>query len=99
MNNRVQRDLHRRFSVQKNQILRMQLSALFQNQSLPQRVRLSFLKRLNNLPRESSPTRSRNRCVLTGRGRGVLRFSRLSRLRFREMAARGDLCGISKSSW
>nr|SAI76009.1 ribosomal protein S14 [Botryococcus braunii Showa] len=99
MNNRVGRDIHRRFSVKRNQITRYQLRSLFQNQSLPDWVRFTVGERLNKLPRNSSPTRSRNRCVLSGRGRGVYRFCKLSRIQLRELAASGVLCGISKSSW
>ncbi len=54
---------------------------------------------LNDLPRDSSPVRLRNRDQVDGRPRGYLRKAGLSRIRFREMAHRGELPGITKSSW
>ncbi len=54
---------------------------------------------LNKLPKNSSPVRLRNRCQFTGRARGFLRKFKLSRLCFREMANKGLLPGIVKSSW
>lgn len=54
---------------------------------------------LQKLPRDASPTRLRNRDIADGRPRGHLRKFGLSRVRFREMAHRGELPGIRKSSW
>ena len=54
---------------------------------------------LHALPRDASPTRLRNRDAIDGRPRGFLRKAGISRVRFREMALRGELPGISKSSW
>lgn len=54
---------------------------------------------LQKLPRNSSPIRLRNRCVMTGRPRGFIRKFGLSRLTFREMALKGEIPGIKKSSW
>ena len=51
------------------------------------------------LPRNASPVRVRNRDVVDGRPRGYLRVAGVSRVRFREMAHRGELPGIIKSSW
>ncbi|AHM65833.1 30S ribosomal protein S14 [Paenibacillus polymyxa] len=54
---------------------------------------------LQKLPRDSSPTRLKNRCELTGRPRGYLRKFKLSRIAFRELAHKGQIPGITKSSW
>jgi len=54
---------------------------------------------LQNLPRNSSPTRLHNRCALTGRPRGFLRKFGLSRIAFRDLALQGKIPGIRKSSW
>ncbi len=54
---------------------------------------------LNKLPKNSSPTRLRNRCQFTGRSRGFLRKFKMSRLCFREMANQGLIPGIVKASW
>lgn len=54
---------------------------------------------LDKLPKNSSPVRLHNRCQFTGRARGVLRKFKLSRLCFREMANKGLIPGVVKSSW
>jgi small subunit ribosomal protein S14 len=54
---------------------------------------------LQKLPRNSSPIRLRNRCVITGRPRAYSRRFGVSRLVFREMALRGEIPGIKKASW
>jgi small subunit ribosomal protein S14 len=54
---------------------------------------------LNKMPRDSSPVRLRNRCLLTGRSRGYIRQFKVSRLSFREMALHGLIPGVTKSSW
>ncbi|HSX46898.1 MAG TPA: 30S ribosomal protein S14 [Patescibacteria group bacterium] len=54
---------------------------------------------LHRLPRNSSPTRWKNRCVETGRPRGYMRQFGLSRLSFREHASKGEIPGVTKSSW
>jgi small subunit ribosomal protein S14 len=62
-------------------------------------VRADAVRRLTRLPRDSSPVRGRGRDSVDGRPRGVLRKFGLSRIRFREMALRGELPGIRKASW
>lgn len=54
---------------------------------------------LAKLPRNSSPTRRTNRCIETGRSRGYMRQFGLSRISFREHASRGEIPGVTKSSW
>lgn len=54
---------------------------------------------LQKLPRNSSPTRVKNRCALTGRTRGYLRAFGLSRIKFRELAREGKIPGVKKASW
>lgn len=54
---------------------------------------------LAKLPRNSSPTRWKNRCVETGRPRAYMRQFGLSRISFREHAVKGEIPGITKSSW
>jgi small subunit ribosomal protein S14 len=60
---------------------------------------LGDLEGLARLPRNSSPTRWTNRCVETGRPRAYMRQFGLSRLSFREHAVKGEIPGITKSSW
>ncbi|PYZ97543.1 30S ribosomal protein S14 [Alteribacter lacisalsi] len=54
---------------------------------------------LAKLPRNSSPTRLNNRCMITGRPRGYMRKFELSRIKFRELAHKGQVPGVKKSSW
>ncbi|MFG6115968.1 small subunit ribosomal protein S14 [Thalassobacillus cyri] len=54
---------------------------------------------LRKLPRDSSPTRLTKRCEVTGRPRGTMRKFNLSRIKFRELAYKGQLPGIKKASW
>ncbi|EON32305.1 Ribosomal protein S14 [Gordonia terrae C-6] len=61
--------------------------------------RMTALHRLQRLPRNASLTRLRNRDAVDGRPRGYIGKAGLSRVRFRELAHRGELPGIQKSSW
>ena len=60
---------------------------------------LGDLDGLQKLPRNASPTRWKNRDVLSGRPRGYMRRFGLSRINFREKASKGEIPGITKSSW
>ena len=60
---------------------------------------LGDLEGLQKLPRNSSPTRWKNRDVITGRPRGFMRQFGLSRITFREHASKGEIPGVTKSSW
>jgi ribosomal protein S8/ribosomal protein S14 len=57
------------------------------------------LEGLAKLPRNSSPTRKKNRCIETGRPRAYMRQFGLSRISFREHASKGEIPGVTKSSW
>lgn len=54
---------------------------------------------LSKLPRDSSPSRLKNRCELTGRPRGYMRKFNMSRIAFRELAHKGQIPGVKKASW
>ncbi len=54
---------------------------------------------LANLPKNSSPTRWKNRCSETGRSRAYMRTFGLSRISFREHASKGEIPGVTKASW
>lgn len=54
---------------------------------------------LDKLPKNSSKVRLRNRCALTGRGRGYVRQFGVSRIKFRDLASEGKIPGVTKSSW
>ncbi len=75
------------------------LRALIQNLNLSLSLRAQVYRSFRSLPRETSVTRRRNRCALTGRSRAVYRRFGISRLRFRRLAGQGKLPGIKKASW
>lgn len=99
MVNSIQRDQRRRFLVSKFELRRVQYKALLQNASLPGFLRKQASSLMKKMPRKSTRTRVRNRCILTARGRGVLRFCKISRISFRELASQGVLNGVIKASW
>lgn len=99
MKNIVKRDQKRRNLFLKNELKRVQYKSLIKNFSIDGKTKKECVTKLNRMPRNSSLARVKNRCVLSGRGRAVYRFCRLSRIRFRELAAQGLVLGVSKSSW
>ncbi len=78
---------------------RAELRAAVRDPQASPEARAAAQRALQRLPRDASPTRLRNRDAVDGRPRGHLRKFGLSRVRLREMAHRGELPGISKSSW
>ena len=78
---------------------RQELKAIIKNPNTPDEERLDAQFELNRQPRDASPIRVRNRDAADGRPRGYLRKFGLSRVRVREMAHRGELPGVRKSSW
>ena len=66
---------------------------------LPMDERFQAQMKLNNMPRDGSSIRVRNRCLITGRPRGNYRKFKMSRIAFRELASTGQIPGIVKSSW
>ncbi len=78
---------------------RAELKRRSKDLSLRPEERMEALEALAKLPRNSSPVRLVSRCMVSGRGRGVYRKFRLSRIAFRELAHAGQLPGVHKSSW
>ncbi|WKD58044.1 30S ribosomal protein S14 [Corynebacterium capitovis DSM 44611] len=78
---------------------RAELKAIIRNPETSDEDRLDAQFELNRQPRDASPSRVRNRDSHDGRPRGYLRKFGLSRVRMREMAHRGELPGVRKSSW
>ena len=78
---------------------RTKLKAIARNRETSQEERFEAQLRLAEMPRNSSPTRVRNRCAMTGRPRGNYRKFRLSRIKLRELASTGQIPGMVKSSW
>jgi small subunit ribosomal protein S14 len=80
--------------AQKRQAIKLQIA-----QASTQQEKMELHRLLQRLPRNSAPTRLRNRCWVTGRSRGYYRDFGLSRHVLREMAHEGLLPGVTKSSW
>ena len=78
---------------------RTRLKAVAIDRDTPPEERFAAQLRLAKLPRNSSETRVRNRCSITGRPRGYYRKFKLSRIALRELASSGQIPGMVKSSW
>lgn len=76
-----------------------ELKSIIDDQSKTDEERYQARLKLQQLPRNANPTRQRNRCVVTGRPRGVFRKFGLTRHKLREMAMKGEIPGITKASW
>ncbi|PCD02400.1 30S ribosomal protein S14 [Sphingomonas spermidinifaciens] len=75
------------------------LKAIANDESLDESERLIARLKMAELPRNGNPTRIRNRCELTGRPRGYYRKFRLARVMLRDLANKGLIPGVVKSSW
>ena len=95
----VQKNLNRRELVKKFKNKRKNLKKKIMQKSITIEERLKYQNQLNELPRNSSSIRVRNRCMLTGRTRGVYRKFGISRIKLRELSMKGALPGVVKSSW
>jgi len=95
----VNREQKRRAAVKKYAARRAELIALTQNLKLSEEDRYEARLRLQQLPRNASPVRLRNRCAITGRPRGVFRKFGLARNKLRDIAMRGEIPGLIKASW
>lgn len=95
----VQRDLKRRRLTKSLANKRAKLKAIIYNKEANMEERFAAQLKLAELSRNSSKVRLRNRCAITGRPRGHYRKFRISRVALRELASRGELPGVTKSSW
>jgi len=95
----INREYKRRQMVKKFDKKRAELKATINNMKASEEVRADARAKLQALPRNASPTRLRNRCLLTGRPRGVFRKFGLGRNKLREIAMRGEIPGVVKASW
>ncbi|AGS06739.1 30S ribosomal protein S14 [Candidatus Profftella armatura] len=95
----VNRELKRKVLVKKYLNKRIKLKKIIENPLKSEEERYKARLVLQSLPRNSNPTRQRNRCVLTGRPRGNFRKFNLSRIKLREIAMQGDIPGIIRASW
>ena len=95
----IQKNLFRSKLIKKHLNKRKALKLKIKDKKLSIEERIVLQNKLNELPRNSSAIRHRNRCELTGRSRGVYRKFGLSRIKLRELSMTGDLPGVVKSSW
>lgn len=95
----VERDKKRAKMVKSLASKRAALKAIIKNKELPAEERFQAVLKLDKLSANSSKVRMRNRCALTGRPRGYYRKLKLSRIALRDLASRGELPGVVKSSW
>ena len=95
----IQRNLKRIRLVNKFLKKREKLKKIIKNRKLPLDERFDAQLKLAKLPRNSAKIRIRNRCEISGRPRGVYRKLRISRIALRDLASKGKIPGMTKSSW
>ena len=95
----IAREAKRARTVAKFAAKRAQLKEVIANVNTGDEERWEAVLKLQQLPRDASPTRQRNRCRITGRPHGFLRKFGMSRIKVREMAMRGEIPGLKKASW
>ena len=95
----VNRDIKREKLAKQYAAKRDALKKIISSQNASYEEKADAVVKLQKLPRDSSPSRQRNRCELSGRPRGVYRKFGLGRNKLREATMRGDVPGLRKASW
>jgi small subunit ribosomal protein S14 len=95
----VNRDVKRKKLVAKHATKRAELKKIISSPNSSYEEKMDAATKLQKLPRDSSASRVRNRCELTGRSRGVYSKFGLGRNKLREATMRGDVPGLRKASW
>jgi small subunit ribosomal protein S14 len=95
----INKNERRKKLVQKHAAKYEKLRAIADDESKDETERLMARLKMAEVPRNGNPTRVRNRCELTGRSRAYYRKFRLSRIMLRELANKGLIPGVTKSSW
>ena len=95
----IEKNERRRRLAKKYSAKRERLKAIVHDKKLPIEERFAAVLKLARVPRNSSKTRIRNRCEITGRPRGYYRKMKLSRIALRELGSKGLVPGLVKSSW
>ena len=95
----IQRNLKRIKMASKFSKKREKLKKIIKDWKIPLEERFKAQLNLSKLPRNSAKTRIRNRCEITGRPHGVYRKLKISRIALRELALKGKIPGMTKSSW
>ena len=95
----INKNERRKKLVEKQAAKYAKLKAIADDESKDETERLMARLKLAEVPRNGNPTRVRNRCELTGRSRAYYRKFRLSRIMLRDLANKGLIPGVTKSSW
>ena len=95
----IEREKKRTKLVEKYVSKRAQIFAILEDSNATEEAKFEARLLLQKLPRNSSPTRHRNRCALTGRPRGTFRKFGIARNKLRELALKGYIPGVIKASW
>lgn len=95
----IEKNIRRRKMAKKFAGKRARLKAVANDRDLPAEERFAARLKLAELPRNSSPSRIRNRCVMSGRPRAYYRKFQLSRIALRDLASSGQIPGMVKASW
>ena len=95
----VNRDIKRKKLVKQHASKRAELKKTISSTTASFEEKMDASAKLQKMPRDSSPSRVRNRCELTGRSRGVYAKFGLGRNKLREATMRGDVPGLRKASW
>ncbi len=95
----VLRDKRREQLIAKHAEKRAELRKLLKDPNVSMEEKLEVQDKFAKLPRNSCPTRLNRRCLISGRARGYYRKFRISRIALRDLALRGQLPGVRKSSW
>ncbi len=95
----INREKKRQKLVAKYAEKRAELKAITKNLDLPMEERFKAVLKLAKLPRDSSATRLHNRCEVSGRPKAYYRKLRMSRIALRDLASKGEIPGMVKSSW
>lgn len=99
MERRNLKDANKRAHFARIEEKRMMLRALVRDRSIHSATRYKFMMMLDRLPRQSAKGGIHNRCVSTGRSKGVYRQFKMSRICLRELMSTGALPGLKKASW
>lgn len=95
----IERDKKRRRMAKSQAARRERLKAIIKDTSKPAEERFAAVLKLAEAPRNSSKTRIRNRCLVSGRPRGFYRKLKMSRIALRQLGSEGLIPGLMKSSW
>lgn len=96
---KIEHNDYRKELVERYAERRTKLKAIISDPNTPDEERFEAVRKLDQLPRNSSPTRVRNRCRVTGRPRAYYRKFQLSRVAMRDLGLTGQIAGLKKASW